>query len=162
MNEYVSFIDIFLCCVLLICFYFYGSSRKNRLIETEPYYRYFLPGLFVKVLGGLGLCFVYLYYYEGGDTLAYFHDNKCISRLFMENPAAAFKFTFGQVDQQLLSSFDSYTDYPVYLFDSHAIYVVKITWILSLITFNSYLGQTMLISLLSFLVMWRLYKMFIT
>lgn len=157
----VSYFDFIVSFFLFVIFYFYASSRKNLHIENEPYYKYFVSGLFFKILGGFGLCMVYLFYYDGGDTLAYFHDNTCIARLFLQDPIAALQFTFFSPDDQLYNTFDNDTGYPYFFFDGHAVYVVKITWMLSLITFNSYIGQTMILSFLSFLASWRLYKMFI-
>jgi len=122
-----------------------------------------MSGLFIKLVGGIAVCLVYVYYYNGGgDTINYYHDNSCITRLFLKSPGAALRYTFGEVDAELLESFDNYTQYPIFGMDKHAIYVDKITWPLSLITFNSFLGQTMILAFLSFLAIWRLYEMFIS
>jgi hypothetical protein len=42
--------------------------------ETAPYYRYYLPGVLVKLFAGLGVRRIYVCYYSGGDTLNYFYD----------------------------------------------------------------------------------------
>jgi hypothetical protein len=161
MIEYISFKDIIILPLMLIIFYILAVSIKNKNIESNPYYKFFVPALFIKIFGGISVCLVYLYYYSFGDTLVYYHDNVCLSDLFMKNPIGALKYTFLDVNQQILTLFDTNSGYPTYAFDKNAVYVTKITWVLSLITFNSYLGQTLLLSFLSFFPVWRMYKAFL-
>ena len=47
-------------------------ANKKKL--TEPYYAYFTLGLTAKIVGALGLAFVYTIYYPGGDTTEYFRN----------------------------------------------------------------------------------------
>ncbi len=162
MKEYIFFKDLIIIPLMLISFYIVGIAIKRRHIQLEPYYRYFLPGLFVKVVGALGVCLVYVYYYKGGDTLVYYHDNSCVARLFLLNPYSAVKYTFSDINVRLFSSFDRSTDWPIYAFDRTAVYVTKITWVLSLLSYNSFLGQTMLLALITYIPIWRMYKMFIS
>ncbi|MCX6291830.1 MAG: hypothetical protein NT126_08705 [Bacteroidetes bacterium] len=162
MIQNLSIIDLIVAPILFILFYIVARSIKYRHIDKEPYYKYYISGLFVKVIGGIAVCFVYVFYYGGGDTTTYYHDNVTVTRLFLKDPSAAIRFSVYPMDNEILLSFDEDTDYPVFSYDKHAIYVDKITWPLSLLTFNSFIGQTMLLALLSFFAIWRLYKMFIT
>jgi len=159
--TYLSLVDILVPAVLLLLFYFIGKKAQHRHIESEPYYKYFVPALFVKVLGGAAVCLVYAFYYSGGDTTGYYHDNTCVVNLFMQQPMAALRYTFAEITTQNWFDFNYQTDWPYYIFDSHAVWVTKFTWVLSLITFNSFIGQTMLLSFLTFFSMWRLYKIFV-
>lgn len=161
MNEYLSFVDLIVAPFLLIIFYIVAKGVYNKNKELDSCYKYFIPGLFIKVFGGIAVCLVYVYYYSGGDTLSYFHDNTCAAKLFLKDPLSTMKYTFSDMDGQLWNAFDTETDWPYFGYDIHAIYVSKITWILSFITFNSFIGQTMLLSFISFLAIWRLYKMFV-
>ena len=161
MSNYLSFVDIVFFALFGTLFYFIAQRIKANRKEKEPYYKYFVQGMFVKIFGGIAVCLVYIFYYEGGDTLTYYHDNQVMVRFFFTKPLMAFKFTFLEHDAQMWFQFNDATDWLHFFFDDHAIYVVKLTWILSLLTFNSLIGQTMLLSFISFFAIWRLYKMFV-
>ena len=161
MIDDLSFIDVICFVLLLIFFYMFVQRIRHKKIEKEPYYRYFILGMFVKVFSGIAVCLIYVFYYDGGDTIAYYHDNTVMVRLFLIKPLEAIKITFFQVNSQQWFVFNDFTDWPSFFFDEHAFYVNKITWPLSLITFNSFIGQTMLLSFFSFFALWRLYKMFV-
>jgi hypothetical protein len=162
MKEYFYFQDAIIVPFMLIVLYIIGMTIKKKNIQQRPYYRYFLRGLFGKIFGAITICLVYVYYYKGGDTLAYYNDNGCVSRLFLLDPISAIKFTFSEVDQQIFSAFNGDTGWPIYALDETAVYVTKITWVLSLITFNSFLGQTILLTFVTYFPIWRMYKMFIS
>jgi len=163
MIDVLSVVDVIIAPLLLIVFYIVCRGIKFRHIEQDASYRFFMPAMFIKVFGGIAVCLVYVYYYHGaGDTVNYYHDNVCVSRLFIKDPMAALRYTFGKMDIQLWMSFDDETDWPYFGFDKYSIYVSKITWVLSLITFNSFVGQTMLLAFITFFAMWRLYIMFVT
>ncbi len=162
MVESITFVDIIFFVLLLIIFYLVGQRIRYTHIQQEPYYKYLIPGMFTKVFGGIAVCIIYIYYYDGGDTVTYFHDNTVLVRLFLIKPLSAIRFSFYPADDQMFYEFNNETDWPYFFFDEHAIYVDKFTWPLSLLTCNSFIGQTMLLSFLSFFAIWRLYKMFVT
>src|SRR3977135_1261465 len=97
--DYLSFMDLIIAPILLIFFFIIANAIKARHIEQEPYYKYFVPALFLKVFGGIGVCLVYVYYYNGGDTTGYYIDNTCVSRLFLKDPSLAMEFTFFPINE---------------------------------------------------------------
>src|SRR6185436_2746367 len=161
MVEYLSIIDVIVAPLLLIIFYVIGRGMYLNHIQREPYYRYFLTGMFMKVFGGIAVCFVYVYYYEAGDTINFYHDNTTIVKLFLKDPLAAIRFTVGKTDARIWWAFDFETDWPYFFNDLYASFLVRLTWMLGLPTFNSFIGQTMLLSFISFFPIWRLYKVFV-
>ena len=48
------------------------SRKKNIAIKKHPEYRYYLWGLYAKVLGGVFFTLIYLYYYGNGDTVSFY------------------------------------------------------------------------------------------
>lgn len=160
MIEYFSIVDLIISPLFLMLIYFVSKSIQLRKIKDNPSYRYYLQGLFLKLFGGLAVCLIYVFYYGFGDTLNYFSDSAVISNLFLKSPAAALKFTFNQ-DPELWYLFDEDTGYPIYFSDERAIIVVKMTWILCLLSFKSYIGMTFLLAWISFFPIWRFYQMLI-
>lgn len=159
--NYFSFVDLVIPPLYLVIFFFIANSIKLKHIEKEPYYRYFIPGLMAKMLGSIAICLVYVFYYGGGDTLNYYSDCLAVSKLFVKNPYQALRFTFLPLDWEIWFSFDFSTGWPVYSYDPKAIIVDKLTWPLAFISFNSFIGQTMLLSFICYFFIWRLYKMFL-
>src|SRR5438067_1629196 len=98
MNEFLSLADLITAPLLFILFFMMARSIKNKHIEREPYYRYFTTCMFIKIIGGIAVCLVYIFYYGGGDTLNYYHDNTCLVKLFLKEPFEALRYTFGKVD----------------------------------------------------------------
>jgi hypothetical protein len=115
----------------------------------------------VKMIGAIGVCLVYIYYYKGGDTLVYYHDSLVISNLFFKSPYEAIRLSLTNPDIRTTAVFDISTGWPTFLYDSNAFAVVRICWILSLLSFKSYIGQSMLLSVICYSTVWRLYQMLI-
>ncbi len=114
-----------------------------------------------KMLGSIAICVVYAFYYGGGDTINYYSDCVSISKLFLKNPYQALRFTFLPLDWETWFAFDFDTGWPIYSYDPKTIMVDKLTWPLAFISFNSFIGQTMLLSFICYFPIWRLYKMFL-
>ncbi len=160
MNKYLTVIDFIIGPLFLVIIYFLAKTRQTKRIEENPSYKYFLLGLFAKIFGGISVCLIYALYYGGGDTLNYYSDTATIVNLFLKSPADVFNFLTGP-SPELWYHFDDSTGYPVYFSDTHAIIVVKLTFILCLLSFKSFLGMTILLASISYLPIWRLYQMFI-
>jgi hypothetical protein len=160
-TEFISIVDLVIAPVLLIFFYFYGNAIRSRHIEQNSSYRFYVSGLMAKMIGALGVCLVYIFYYKGGDTLVYFRDSVVIGKLFFRSPVEAIRLTFFSVDAESWSLFDMNTGWPSFFYDDHAFAVVRLTWLLNMISFRSYLGQSMLLSFVCYPAVWRLYQVMI-
>jgi hypothetical protein len=161
MIESISFIDFIIGPLFLLILYLYGVFVKNKHIETNKSYKYFLSGLMVKMAGAIAVCLVYVYYYKGGDTTNYHHDSVVISRLFLKSPIDALKLTFLPYNPSMTTSLDYTTGYLLYTYDMKALFVDRLTWVLNLLSMSSYLGQSMLLAFICYLAMWRLYQVLV-
>src|SRR5678815_451144 len=161
MVEYLSIVDMVVVPFLFVMFFFNANRIKLRYIEEHPEYRYYVSGLFMKMFGAIAICLVYVFYYGGGDTLNYYSDNYTITQLFLKKPFKAIAYTFGPNSPDIWFSFDPDTGWPIYFRDTNATMITKLTWVLNLITFNSFIGQTMILAWISFFLVWRMYQVFI-
>jgi hypothetical protein len=157
-SDFLSLIDLLIVPFLLILVYFIGNSVRSKNIEDNPSYRYYVAALMVKMIGAIGVCLIYVFYYKGGDTLAYYKDAGTITRMFLKSPVEAIRLTLFDLDQQSLAAFDSSTSWPLFTFDRHAFAVDRFTWFLYIFSFTSYIGQAMFLSLFCFPAIWRLYQ----
>ena len=88
----MSISDLILAPLFLLMIFLFARYKVNKNIQTKPYYKYYIPGLFVKLLGGLGVCIIYTYYYGGGDTLNYFQSDLAMLNLMIKSPPHLFPF----------------------------------------------------------------------
>lgn len=160
----LEWLDIFAtlatALILLIFAYMY-QSRKQTL---DPAYKYFLPGLAAKMFGTFFFCSIYLFYYDGGDTISYFESSMAMANLFHKNPSHYFEVMFYPPSVETRSLFDDKTGYPyAYMFfDNHTFMVIKITSVFTLLTGKSYFFTSLLVSFLAYFGVWKLFLTFKT
>lgn len=155
--------DLIFTPIYLFIIFMMAKRIVGKNIEEKPYYKYLIPGLFAKLFGGIGVCLIYLYYYGGGDTIAYFHDVKLMSELLFDSPGSLFVFlnqkTFDWVDWSLATR--NVGDVPIMARDAYAWFVIKCTWYFALPAFGSFLSTVVLLNVITFIPAWKLYKVFI-
>ncbi len=145
----------------ILAIYAVASVIKNRNIKQNPIYKYFLWGLFVKIFGAICVCLIYVYYYnEGGDTLSYHHDGQAMVNLLLQSPMNFFKVWFSAPTPENYNYFNESTGYPIYWNDAQATNVAKLIVPLEIITFKSYLVTSILMAVVSYTGIWKLYRMF--
>lgn len=142
--------------IILVAANIYAKNRK----EAQPLYRYYMPGLIAKMIGGLGVALVYTLYYPGGDTIEYYSNVLALQNLAMYNADSFWNVMISKGDNSLLFYFNTETGYAVYARDPKAWAVVKIALFIVSISFQSYLTTSILCATISFSGIWRLYKVF--
>ena len=155
-----EFILGFIYFIMILLF---GSYIKSRNIKFDPKFKYFNIGLFFKLIGVLSFCLVYIYYYQGGDTINYYLGTKSISKLILQNPKGAASLLFNTVDHRTTYGlFNSETGYPPFYMwkDPNTFAVSKLTSIFCLLGFYSFIATSFLTSLFSYIGLWKLYSVF--
>ena len=120
--------------------------------------KYFLPGLFVKIVGAVALGLIYQFYYGGGDTFNFFHDSTLIWEAFQENPFTGLELILA--DNQFHQGLYQYTSQMHFYADPYTYHVVRMSALLGLFTFHTYTLVAILFALLSFTGMWAMFKVF--
>ncbi|MBK9320726.1 MAG: hypothetical protein IPM91_19340 [Bacteroidetes bacterium] len=120
-----------------------------------------MKGLTAKIIGGLGLAFVYTVYYPGGDTIQYFLDSLAFQKLLFVDFKSFWHVLINKADISNYYYFNSETGYPAYCRDPKAWFVVKIGLVLVGLSFQSYLVTTLLCASLSYIGVWKMYQVFI-
>jgi hypothetical protein len=141
--TFIAFISNFFLIVWLS--YFFWNSQKTFFRKI------FLPALFLKLIAGIVLGLIYIYYYTLGDTFTYWHDASQLAHLA--------KTDFKTYCQFLWNSSDDLTSWNnLQLTDARALFFVKIVSVFNLISFNNYWITTLYFSFISFLGSWFLVK----
>lgn len=168
--EYFGFVDLLyweyaVGFVFSVVVYMYCARLKRSRLKTSPEYRYFLIGFWSKIVGGLFFAVIYFYYYEGGDTTAYFYSGVAMKKLLFYNPVEYLRqLVTGANSQEAYNAYAALDARPYwYVFgDPRTNPVVRLSSILALMTFNSYLISTLIMASLSYLGVWLAYRTFVS
>jgi hypothetical protein len=158
--QHYSIIDFLLMPVYTVIILMVANLYAKKKREAEPYYKYFVPGLAAKMVGGVGLALVYTLYYPGGDTIEYYHNVLALQNLAVYDFSSFLHVMTAEANLSLHYYFNSETGYAVYARDPKAWAVVKIALFIVTPAFKSYLTTTVLCATVSFSGTWRLYKVF--
>jgi hypothetical protein len=157
--------EYLLSLVYAMLLYVSYARRKNLRLRSWPEYRYYIPGFGMKMLGGLAFTLIYFYYYPGGDTTAYFFSGVAMKQLLFQDPVEYLRqVVLGDNSERAIAAYaaSSMPPYRYVFLDGHTFQAVRISSVLSLITFNSYLVSTLLLASLSFMGAWACYRTFVS
>jgi hypothetical protein len=157
--KYLSLIDIILTPLYLIISFLILIVIKKRFIQDETDKYFIIKGFYLKILGGFAAGFIYVFYYNGGDTTFYFDATKLISNYLVDNPFD-FIYIFSSSNLKDSDNFDilKLINQNAYLRDTPTYTVVKICTLFNLFCFNSFFAIIFFCASFSFLCSWNFYK----
>lgn len=136
-------------------------TRKQK--RHDPSWQFFLPGLWLKLGGGIFFALIYMLYYEGGDTTSYYECALSYINLLFQYPANFLIAYTGGGTAEIKSLFTSSTGTPMsYMFyDDKTRTVFKLCVPFVLLGGKSFLVSTMFLAMATYGGLWRLYRMFV-
>ena len=160
--DYVGPWDFILVPIYAILAYIIAGRIQFKRINENPVYRYYTVGMMVKVFGGLALAGIYVFYYKGGDTLNYWDDAGKLRNLMFADFFCYVDILFGDTSIVNWFCFDESTGIPMSIFlrDPKSYAVTRFTSVPFFLSIDSFFGCTVLVSIFSYLGVWRLYLMF--
>lgn len=158
MTEYLNIYDIFLVPAYLIIIYAIASIIVKRNINDKPYYKYYKWGLFAKIFAGLAFCAVYLFYYEGGDTIYYYRGAKAIFNMAGKDFGTFFSLMLGNMSPENYAQFDTTTGYPTYYHSANSFAVNRFSVPFYIFGLGSYLGTTIILNAFLFINLWEFFE----
>jgi len=159
--QLITILDIIISPIYLIIIYVISRMIQKRRIDERPEYSIYLKALTAKISGGIALCLVYTIYYGGGDTTQYFTDSLIVNKLLFKNPVAGVDIIFKGLSRDKLYYFDAEIGYPAYWRDPSTSFVVQITTFFTMLGLRSFIPTTILVSWVSFIGIWNLYRVFL-
>jgi hypothetical protein len=157
----LSISDLIIAPIILFIAIIFSRIYANTKVENQPEYRYYTSGLIAKIAGGLGLCIVYLFYYNGGDTIGYFEDSTFLVNMAFKDFKTFLSVLSGNLSRENYSVFDAETGYPSSFWrDKNAYFVVRLITPLTFLTLKSYLGTTILLAWIAYIGIWKMYRIF--
>ncbi len=155
---HIGILDYALAIFYLAIIFLFAFYYQTVKIKEHEEYIFFTPGLIAKIIGGLFVTFIYLFYYRYGDTLNYFHSAKVLTNLFEKNPITYFSILSGHLTPENWSYFDANTGYPMYYRDHWAFSVVRFTSIFVFLGAKSFLSTVIILATISYIGIWKLYS----
>ena len=157
--------DVLLPPFYLAVIFFYANSVVNKNIRTKKYYRYLLPGLACKIVGGIGLCLVYTFYYtDGGDVTNYFLSTTTFVNSLLSLDFSKFSEMFDYRHNNIWEVLAGNNEYGYFYFaptDYYALFTVTLTIPFCLLGCKSFIVTTILLSTFCFVGLWKLYQVFV-
>ncbi len=143
---------LFICMAAFVC--------KELRYPNQPFNRFFVPGILVKLIGTILYCSIYQFYYKGGDTFAYFDNVRNLWEIFSVDFPLGLKILLSDI---LAVDLDVYapTKQLRFYHDPRTFMVVRITTVLSFISFKSFWLTSIVLSAFSFSGLWAMYRVFI-
>lgn len=164
-SEWIDIYDLFLGPLYFVAVLFYAIGYKNKKLKTGAHFRYFVPGLLCKIIGGVSLCLVYTFYYTGGgDVSNYFLTaNTFVNVLFDLNFSLFFEMLdFYNNNIHMTGVYNE--EYGPICFnhtDFYALFTVVLCIPFCILGCKSFIAATILLALLSYYGLWKLFEVFI-
>ena len=160
-TVYLKDWDFVLAPAYMFVFYqaalFYQKSKQS----DNPHYRYFANGLLIKMVGGFIFCLVYSYYYKGGDSTQYHASSVALNRLSFKKFSTFLKLMGGDRSVENYFDFDFKTGWPEFWWDPQSFAVVRFSSLLQYFSFDLYMPATMVLCVITYSGIWRLYLVFV-
>ena len=138
------------------------SSSKANKIDNDAIRKYYIRNVLFKFGFALSFSMVYLLYYGGGDTTAYWDGAITLNKLFFNSPAQYFEHLMSEPTTALKSlHFNVDTGYPpgwIYR-EPEAWFICKLASIVSFFTFRSYFAGTLIFAYLTAQASWRIFEL---
>ncbi len=164
-NNLISLYDLFLVPLYLLLIFIISSVIRLNGLKKHNEYKYFNYGLLFKLLGVTGFCIIYLFYYQGGDTVNYFFGTQAVGNLMEQDFEKGLAVLFN-TDSYFNSwqSFNAGTGYPPHYMwkDSNTFSVSRVTVPLYFLGAKRFLITSFLTACFSYIGVWKLYRLFNT
>lgn len=147
--------------VYLFIIYLLAKRRQRQELEKNPEYKYYVTGLFAKILGVIGFCGIYTYYYDGGDTFVYFNNASSLVNIAFTEPSSFFSIIFGSKSAENYVLFLKYGANPQYWNDAQSFFVSRFMIPFAFLGMKAYLLTSIVVAYITYSGVWRLYQLFV-
>lgn len=160
-SSYVSIYDISIGLIYMFILIIMANSRKKSILDSEIK-KYYLRNVLFKFFFAISFAVIYLIYYGGGDTTAYWDGAVTLNNLFFKSPSLYVEHLLSEPSDDMFSAhFDVETGYPPgWLFrEPEAWFICKVASIVSFFTFKSYFAGTLVFAFLTAMASWRVFEL---
>ncbi len=158
--QYITVYDYLLMPVYLYIFYI--LIKKSSAKYTDPELRkYFFVSFYLHMFGAVAYALMVQYYYGYGDSFVFYYGSDFLSTQVTQDPGNIRYFFKPAAEVKSWYDFEvGDLSYAGYFGIASNLFVMKISALLSLISFNKYLIITLFFGFFSFSGLWRLFLVF--
>jgi hypothetical protein len=150
--------DIVVTPLLLVIVLMTSLYIRNK-IQDPILRRYFMPALWLKILGAIALGFIYQFYYDGGDTYNYHtFGSRVIWEAFTDDFETGIKLLFTEPGSY--PEVYPYSQQIAFYSDSKTFFVVRIASFFDLLTFSTYSSTAIFFAVFGFVGGWAFFITF--
>lgn len=163
-SNVIDVFDLLLTPIYVLIIYLFANGIQKRNIQKNSYYRFLIPAITCKIIGGISICLIYAYYYQFGDPINYYLTAQAYTNILLNDGVSAF------LESANYYANDTYTNphfnqvNGVFWFhnnDYYAMFVAVISTPILLISFKSFIVSTLVLTMISFIGTWKLYEVFV-
>jgi len=155
----ITIFDYLLLPVYIFLFYII-VKRKTLKYEAELK-KYIQAAFFLRMLGSVAYCLVLQYYYGFGDSFIYYSGGNFISeQLGKDLSNIHYLFVSGKEVQDWYNSIVGDINYSGYFEIPSAYMIMKISAVLSFLSFNKFMIISLFFGFFSFAGQWKLFMVF--
>ncbi len=156
--------DFFFGVLFVVIIIFLGSSKKSRLLKEKSgsHYKYYMWNIYFKLFFALVYGAIYMFYYEGGDTMAYWKGAEKLNNLFWHSPIDYWEEMISSpIAEDIILRFNPNTGYPpIWIYrDPGSFFVSKIMSIFMIFCGQSYVVLTLIFGYLSAIASWKIFEL---
>jgi hypothetical protein len=158
--QYITVFDYLLLPVYLYIFYIIIKKRSVRYTDPELR-KYFFVSFYLHMFGAVAYALMVQYYYGYGDSFIFYHGSDFLSTQVTQDPGNIKYFFKSAAEVKSWYDFEvGDLSYAGYFGIASNLFIMKISAVLSLISFNKYLIITLFFGLFSFAGLWKLFLVF--
>lgn len=159
----MDILDLLLTPIYLVFFYFLASRTINNNTQNPIYGMYYMRGINAKFGATIFFALIYIYYYKGGDSLAFYYSVSPLYKLTFNHPNIYMRFLFGMQEYypvECLAEADAQG--VMYLLKgSPTLTTIRIASVVNLFCFNSYIVLCLAFAYISFTFQWLVFKLIV-
>jgi len=162
MKNVFTYLDLLLVPVYLMLIILICLRIKSKNIGLFPEYKYFTKGVLFKLLSVSAFVSIYLFYYEGGDTVNYFRGAKAVSNLLIEDFEKGIAILFNTTNEyNNWNSFNKNTGFPSYYMwrDESTFSVSRYSAFFCLLGAKSFIITSFIVCCFSYIGVWKFYRL---
>jgi len=161
MAPNITLLDYAILPFVLAAIYGIAFRYRNRHYPPgHPHRPYFITGLTLKIVGAVFIGMVYEYYYEGGDTMNFFHDAQIINSAFADSPVTWLNLLLHNPNEYTINYYN-YISQLYWYQDAPSFSVAALAALIGLPLGTTYLPTAVIFAALSFSGIWALFRTFV-
>lgn len=162
LHQPIFFVSDFLLVPLYI-YWIHKTLKKYIANKPDHYQEYFMKAWYVRLAGCILTALMYDYYYNGGDTINYYHYAMGALRVLFNEPSILPQLIFnpkGFYATRFLHENDYFIENGLFLLDGTTAIVIWLAAFCLLFFMGSFLLTSITFTMFAFYGCWKLYTTF--